>query len=53
MTPAQDDETFREYKYSASGLNEFNTFQLKIVMKGTNSAYPPIVKDMRGIALAV
>ena len=53
VTPAQDDETFREYKYSASGLNEFNTFQLKIVMKGTNSAYPPIVKDMRGIALAV
>ena len=53
VTPAQDDETFREYKYSASGLNEFNTFQLKIVMKGTNSAYPPIIKDMRGIALAV
>lgn len=53
VTPAQDDETFKEYKYSASGLNEFSTFQLKIVMKGTNSAYPPVVKDLRGIALAV
>ena len=53
VTPAQDDETFKEYKYSASGLNEFSTFQIKIVMKGTNSAYPPVIKDLRGIALAV
>ena len=53
VTPAQDDETFSEYKYSASGLNEFNTFQIKIVMQGTNSSYPPIIKDLRGIALAV
>ena len=48
-----DDATFKEYKYSASGINEFTTFQLKIVLKGTNSAYPPILKDMRGVALAV
>ena len=53
VTPAEDDDTFREYKYSASGLNEFTTFQLKVVMKGTNSSYPPVMKDLRGIALAV
>ena len=53
IAPAEDDLTFREYKYSASGLNDFTTFQIKIVMKGTISSYPPIVKDMRGIALAI
>ena len=52
-TPAEDNETFREYKYSATGLNEFTAFQIKIVMKGTNSSYPPVIRDMRGIALAV
>ena len=53
ITPAEDNTTFREYKYSASGLNEFTAFQIKIVMKGTNSSYPPVIRDMRGIALAV
>ena len=53
IAPAEDDLTFREYKYSASGLNDFTSFQIKIVMKGTISSYPPICKDMRGIALAI
>ena len=53
IAPAEDDLTFREYKYSVSGLNDFTSFQIKIVMKGTISSYPPIVKDMRGIALAI
>ena len=53
VTPAEDDDTFREYKYSASGLSDFTSFQIKIVMKGTISSYPPRIKDMRGIALAV
>ena len=44
---------FKEYKYSASGITEFNSFQIKIVMKGTNSSYPPKISDMRAIALAV
>ena len=53
IPPAEDDNTFREYKYSVSGLNDFTSFQIKIVMKGTISSYPPICKDMRGIALAI
>jgi hypothetical protein len=53
VTSAEDDITFREYKYSASSLNTFTAFQLKIVLKGTISSYPPIVRDMRGIALAL
>jgi len=51
--PAEDDTTFKEFKFSQANINEFTSFQLKIVMKGTNSAYPPIIRDMRGIALAV
>ena len=53
QTPAEDDETFNEYQYSKKGMAEFTAFQIKIVMKGTISAYPPRVKDMRGIALAL
>ena len=53
VTPAEDNSSFREYKYSVSGLTDFTSFQTKIVMKGTNSSYPPIIRDMRGIALAV
>ena len=34
-------------------ITEFNSFQIKIVMKGTNSSYPPKISDMRAIALAV
>ena len=53
VTPAEDAGTFKEYQYSASAIAEFSAFQIKIVMKGTNSAYPPVIKDLRGIALAV
>jgi len=53
VSPAEDDETFKEYKYTASNLSEFTAFQIKIVMKGTNSSYPPVIRDMRGIALAI
>jgi hypothetical protein len=53
VVPAEDDTTFKEYKYSVSGTHDFTSFQLKIVMKGTISSYPPIIRDMRGIALAV
>jgi hypothetical protein len=52
VTPAENDNTFKEYKYSVSNLNEFTAFQIKIVMKGSNSSYPPIIRDLRGIALA-
>ena len=53
VTPAENDSQFSEYKYTASGLTGFDAFQIKIVMKGSNQAYPPRIKDMRGIALAL
>ncbi len=53
VTPAEDDTTFREYKYSVDSLKDFTTFQLKIELTGSISSYPPKIKDMRAIALAV
>jgi len=53
VTQAEDDFTFNEYKFSASDLEEFTSFQIKIVLTGTNSAVVPRIKDLRGIALAV
>jgi hypothetical protein len=52
VTPAENDNVFKEYKYSATGINDFTAFQIKIVMKGSISSYPPIIRDLRGIALA-
>ena len=53
VTAAEDDVTFQEYKYTADSLAGFTAFQIKIVMKGSISSYPPRIRDMRGIALAV
>jgi hypothetical protein len=53
VTPSENENVFKEYKYSASNINHFTAFQIKIVMKGSNSSYPPIIRDLRGIALAV
>ena len=51
---------FKERVYSAgvlddgtgTALDEFVAFSIKIVMQGTNSSEPPLIKDFRAIALA-
>ncbi|HJO10375.1 MAG TPA: hypothetical protein QGH16_11000, partial [Verrucomicrobiota bacterium] len=53
VTPAENNTSFKEYKYTVSGLKDFTTFQLKITMTGSISSYPPKIRDMRAIALAV
>jgi hypothetical protein len=53
VTPAENEVTFKEYKYTDSDINDFTAFQIKIEMKGSVSSYPPIIRDLRGIALAV
>ena len=53
VTPAENDITFKEYQYSVAGLKNFTSFQIKITMTGSISSYPPRIKDMRAIALAV
>ena len=59
-TNAQDREDFVEYKYTAgitdngagTELQDFQQFQIKLVMQGTNAAAPPKIMNLRGIALA-
>ena len=54
------DTDFQEYSYTAGitddgigdPLPEFTQFQIKIVLQGTDAANPPLLKDLRVIALA-
>ena len=43
---------FRDYEFSIHELPPFTSFQIKIDMVGTNQAQPPLIKDLRAIALA-
>ena len=47
------DLDFKDYKFSATNLSSFTSFQIKIVFNGTVSALPARLKDLRAIALAV
>ena len=55
-TPADDNaDVFREYTYTIGGtdgdMDEFDTFQLKIVFTSYNSSRVPVLRDLRAIAL--
>lgn len=49
--PEDDFENFREYEYTAEGLN-FDRFQVKIIMQSDNQASVPIIQEFRSIAMA-
>jgi hypothetical protein len=49
--PEDDFENFREYEYTAEGLN-FEQFQVKIILQSDNQASVPIIQEFRTIALA-
>lgn len=54
--PADDNPNiFRDYRYLIGGdggdLPGFSQFQIKVVFKSLNSAYVPVLKDLRVIAL--
>ena len=59
-TNAQDITDFVEYKYTAgindfgagTELQDFQQFQIKLVMQGTKAAAPPRIMNLRAIALA-
>ena len=42
--------SYQELKYSVSGLPEFSSFAIKIVMKGVDPAYVPKIQDVRAVA---
>jgi hypothetical protein len=45
------DNQFKEYEFTANNLELFNGYVIKIVMSGTNQAYPPRIKELRTIAV--
>lgn len=53
----QNTLVFREYRYLAGGqggdLPAFTQFQLKIVLRSTNAAKVPVIRDLRTIAMSV
>jgi len=53
VTPSSNSVTFNDYTYSDSNITGFTAFQIKVVLKGTNSSQPPVISALRGIALAL
>ena len=41
---------YKEYEFNVKNLPQFNGFQIKIIMSGTNFAYVPKIRDLRAIA---
>ena len=60
VQPSADRDDFQDYVYTAgvtddgigTPLQEFISFQIKIIMQGTNTSEPPRLKDLRVMALA-
>jgi hypothetical protein len=50
--PESGDNEYFEYEYTAPNLKEFVGFTLKIVMSGKDQSKPPIIRDIRAIAIA-
>ena len=48
QTETQD--SYQELKYSASGLSEFSSFAIKIVMQSIDPSYAPKIQDIRTVA---
>ena len=53
----QNINVFREYRYLVGGdggtMDAFSQFQVKVVLKSTNTSTPPVIQDLRIIALSV
>ena len=50
VADSTSEDNFNSYEFTASNLPQFNGFQIKILMTGTNSAYVPKIRDFRVIA---
>ena len=57
MPSDENINVFREYRYLVGGddgtMDAFSQFQAKIVLKSTNTSRPPVIQDLRMIALSV
>lgn len=50
VLPSRNEEEYGSYEYNAKNLPQFQGFQIKILMTGTNSSYVPLIRDFRAIA---
>jgi hypothetical protein len=50
VSPSLDNQ-FLEYQFTADNLDLFTGYTIKIVMSGTNQAYPPRIKELRTLAI--
>jgi hypothetical protein len=50
VTPSSTIGEFKSYEFTAKNLPQFNGFQIKILMSGTNTTFTPLIKDLRVIA---
>ena len=50
--PSSLEDQFREYTFTIDDLPTFTGFAIKIVATSTNQAIPPIIRQLRAIALA-
>ena len=47
-----DASDYKEYLYEVEGLEDFNTFSIKIVLKSDSSSNIPLIENFRAIALS-
>ena len=46
----EDQKSYQELKYSVSGLQNFSSFAVKVIMKTSEPAYSPKIQDIRAVA---
>ena len=46
----EEQKSYQELKYSASNLQNFSSFAVKVVMQTTDPAYSPKIQDIRAVA---
>ena len=51
FVPGSRSNEFLEYEFTANDLPLFTGYTIKIVMSGTNQAYPPRIRELRTIAV--
>ena len=52
VSPSKDFRDFKEHVFTIDELPSFKSYRIKLLLTSTNQANPPIIKNLRAIALA-